>query len=221
MRAVHIAGLGCALIACLAWVGGGSPGPTAAVLAPTESAPVVAGRRPPTEPEMTPAAFREGRQRNAADFPAVPLPDREGVVRGWVHDENGSAVDSAELTAVREGVAVELDSSDGSFAAHGAAGDFTLLARAEGFLPERLEGLSLASGEEVREVVVTLRRGLPVEGRVLSDDGPVIGAHVTVEVEGFLRSVYSDEEGRFALAGLPPGAAMVRVYDESAGTAEV
>jgi hypothetical protein len=145
-------------------------------------------------------------------------PDAEAVVRGWVHDETGHPIEGAELTAEREEVTVELDADDGSFVARGPAGSFALIARAEGRLPQRLEGLALQAGEEVRQVVIALQPGLTVEGRVLSSEGASAGTHVTIEAPGYLRSLYSDDDGRFTVGGLPVGSVTVRAYDDAQGT---
>ncbi len=115
-------------------------------------------------------------------------------------------------------MSIELDESDGSFVAHGPGGPFTLLARGDGLLPERIDTLSLGAGEEVEEVTLVLRHGLTVAGRVLGEQGPLTGAHVVVEAAGYLRSVYSNDDGSFEVTGLPEGTVSLRGFDDSEGT---
>lgn len=171
----------------------------------------------------------EGRVRVAASHPdyvetaieTAPAEDlelvlRRGVrLRGTVVDEVGRPVaaevsvraDGRELRAVRAG-------PDGSFdAGRVPAGTYELRGRAEGFAdatvwtgvdePER------DSAAAERSVELVLRRGVTLEGRAVDRfDEPVAGARIEARLRGSrlaAREARTGDDGRFVLAGLPPG----------------
>lgn len=95
----------------------------------------------------------------------------------------------------------EMNLPPGSYALMATAGDEVAVAEVDG----------LATGED-REVVLTLGPGVAIEGRVEGCDGPCVDACVRAELPGtHLMAAMSscDDNGEFALDGLPPG----KTYD--------
>ncbi|HYH47126.1 MAG TPA: carboxypeptidase-like regulatory domain-containing protein, partial [Thermoanaerobaculia bacterium] len=92
---------------------------------------------------------------------------------------------------------------DGAFAfAEVAPGAVTLEASAEGFLPPEPVELQVPPNGEVQDVRLVLGRGAAVSGWITAAGGePVAGARVRI---GPVQSE-SDAEGRYRLAGVPPG----------------
>jgi hypothetical protein len=148
---------------------------------------------------LEPASRLRGRVEDAAGEPVPgasvrlrPAPPPPGTVGVEVRrSENIADVDAG---------------SDGTFAFDEvAAGAVTLEASAEGFVPPEPVELQVPSDGEVRLV---LGRGAMVAGWVTNAAGePVAGAQVRI---GAIRAE-SDAEGRYRLAGIPPGSAALAV----------
>ncbi|MBN1772883.1 MAG: carboxypeptidase regulatory-like domain-containing protein [Deltaproteobacteria bacterium] len=153
---------------------------------------------------------------------------RRGVrLRGTVVDEVGRPVaahvslraDGRELRAVRAG-------TDGTFdAGRVPAGTYEVRAGAEGFADAAvLTGVDEPpqdSAATERSVELVLRRGVVLEGRVVDRfDAPVAGAAVEARLRGSrlpAREARTDADGRFTLAGLPPGTWDVTAEREGMG----
>jgi protocatechuate 3,4-dioxygenase beta subunit len=175
------------------------------------------------------AAPTEGRLRVAASHPdyvetvletaptdELELVLRRGVrLRGTVVDEIGQPVaaevslraDGRELRAVRAG-------TDGTFdGGRVPAGTYEVRARADGFADAAvLTGVDEPAQDSAaaeRSVELVLRRGVVLEGRVVDRfDAPVAGATVEARLRGARlppREARTDADGRFTIAGLPPG----------------
>lgn len=152
--------------------------------------------------------------------PLAVVLERASRVRGRVEDASGEPVPGASVR-LRPAppppgtVGVEVRRSentadveagpDGSFAfAEVAPGAVTLEASAEGFVPPEPVELQVPADGQVQEVRLVLGRGAVVGGWITNAGGePVAGAQVRI---GEIRSE-SDAEGRYRLAGIPPGSA--------------
>jgi len=155
---------------------------------------------------------------------------------GRVVDEDGEPVAAAEITvrdpepapgtvglggSVRRPVQVETG-EDGRFAVGSLTpGPLEIAVEATGFVrSEQLEKM-VSSGRNP-EVLVTLRRGAVVTGRVTDQDGEAV-AGVRLRA-GRVRGT-SDAEGRFRLAGVEPGRRMLVArhleYDEATREVDV
>ncbi|HEV7668943.1 MAG TPA: carboxypeptidase regulatory-like domain-containing protein [Thermoanaerobaculia bacterium] len=164
---------------------------------------------------------------------ATDSQDAAGLT-GILVDEAGQGVGGAEVFAVRETESTidgqrsterkqqRLGTSDihGGFHAGGLeSGTFDLVARANGYVPGRLPGLTLAAGGRLPDLKIVLSRGLSIEGHLRDPQGnPAAG--VTVEakriipigkgaaIQRFLptqSSFVTDRGGQFKLTGLEPG----------------
>lgn len=91
---------------------------------------------------------------------------------------------------------------DGTFLfAEVAPGAVTLEASAEGLVPSDPVEVRVPPGGEVQDVVLVLGRGADVGGWITAGGEPVGGARVRID----LVQAESDAEGRYRLAGVPPG----------------
>ncbi|HXV76164.1 MAG TPA: carboxypeptidase regulatory-like domain-containing protein, partial [Candidatus Polarisedimenticolaceae bacterium] len=174
-------------------------------------------------------------QASAGPF---PLPHVEPVgltldpasdVRGRVVDGAGEAIAGAEVAMTRNRT-IEMGSNvmrtimmqsettdgDGRFVFEDQEpGEMSIKAVASGYREAKLDGLSIAEGEDLEGVELTLAGGAVVTGQVLGPDGrPVIGAGVQPAGEGeammrMLEGSPSDGNGIYRLEGLAPGAVSI------------
>jgi protocatechuate 3,4-dioxygenase beta subunit len=103
---------------------------------------------------------------------------------------------------------LEVGDAAGSFVFAGIpAGEVTLVVRAEGYVPTRVEGLVVPDGGELAELEVALDAGATIRGRVTTHEGkPIADASVAVvDDAGDAPSAESDEHGAYELAGVRPG----------------
>lgn len=161
-----------------------------------------------------------------------PEEARPGAVRGQVVSITGAPVRKAEVflrgaSANRQPriFAATTDSS-GAFAFENvAAGPYTISAQRNGFvrqdgvrragMPPAFQGITVASGQEVRGVSIKLVPHSVITGRITDEDNePMFGASVHVMEERYMRgrrsltpffSAAINDLGEFRLAGLPPG----------------
>ena len=135
------------------------------------------------------------------------LPDARIFVRGVVVDDEGRPLRGAEVLVSAEGGESEtLATTDtrGAFSVRVPAGTRALRFRKSGRVPVGV-CLDPADAGDLR---VRLRRGVTLRGIVLDgpDREPVAGARVRVQCWQLDSLVtLSDEDGRFAVSGLPPG----------------
>ena len=157
-----------------------------------------------------------------------PPPPPGAILRGSVVDERGRPVAGATVELALEaaseapagaGGAADRRAStdqDGRFELDGlAASRWDLKVSAGGFQPARRTGIEIAPGEESEELLIVLRPGAAVEGRVSGIDGaPLSGARVESVSEdrepppgsAADPGATTDGRGRYRISGLPPGA---------------
>ena len=114
----------------------------------------------------------------------------------------------------------------GAFTIELVPGTYTVKIEADGYVPARVENVTVRPDEELRLGDVRLDRGVPLEGVVADgESGAAIpNASVTIESAGtgrFRRGIggqdaaataaVTDPAGRFSFAGLPPGVHALRV----------
>jgi protocatechuate 3,4-dioxygenase beta subunit len=181
---------------------------------------------------------------------AVALP-REATLSGLVKDEKGQAVAGARVRIEREpnmraflrgasaqavfGQQSALTGPDGAFVLKGLAAhrNASLEAAKTGFSAARKLGVSWKTGEQVKNVVLTLKAGLLARGKVVdSKDQPVAGAEVFAQRndasqggrgrgfvvrgagQGAVPDAVTGADGSFAVAGLDDGEYSVSVTRE-------
>ncbi len=169
----------------------------------------------------------------SADLPFESGEGKEpllATLAGQVHFDGG-AVEGASLFLVPRGRSavdgeeglllefVDLD-DDGAFAGEFEAGDYRLVARANGFLPTVVEGLTLSPGEEVRGIDVELAPGLSVSARVTIEGESSSDVQTELEGQGFRRISQTEEDGKVHFDGLPPGEYLLRAFRAGEGSAE-
>jgi protocatechuate 3,4-dioxygenase beta subunit len=188
---------------------------------------------------------------NAPANVAVALP-REATLAGLVKDEKGQAVAGARVRIEREpnmraflrgaspaavfGQQSALTGPDGAFVLKGLAAhkNASLEASKAGFSAARKLGVSWKTGEQVKNVLLTLKVGLLARGKVVdSKDQPVAGAEVFVQrhdasqggrgrggfmLRGIGQATVPDAvtraDGSFSVAGLDDGEYSVSVTRE-------
>jgi len=153
-----------------------------------------------------------------------------GTLRGFVHQPDGKPCAGADVVTAREGDWFGVDDkqvrraksdSEGGFELpHVPAGKLKLRANAAGFLPSEPQELELAAGRVTEGVLVVLRMGQSVAGRVSYVDGkPAAGATVELSFdrsqaaglgamnarEGAQGKATADAEGHFSIGGLGNG----------------
>jgi RNA polymerase sigma-70 factor (ECF subfamily) len=142
--------------------------------------------------------------RKEAAVGEVRLDLEPGIaVRGRVVDEARLPVKAANVSGVgRDTVYSEADGTFAAFTAEG--GDVTYHVWHPNFLP--VDGHATAPA---RDVLVVLRRGLTIGGRVaFADLHPVSGVAI-VDERGSKRGETGDD-GRYVVSGLPPGPVTLR-----------
>jgi hypothetical protein len=109
--------------------------------------------------------------------------------------------------------------AEGRYAVHATSGLCGLVASAPGVVPARVEGLRLAvsEGAELSGPVLELGEGLAVEGEVVDSRGPVAGASVLLEGEGYRRRVSTGARGGFHISGLTPGSYLLSAHGPGGG----
>ena len=173
---------------------------------------------------------------------------RAAAVSGRVTDEKGAPVAAARVRFVadqgmramlRSGPAAFLGQPglttgpDGAFRLRGLAPERnrTLEAAKAGYVPAKRHGVTLKSGEVVKDVALILKRGLEADGRVVDPAGqPIAGASVRLsrpegEISRFMFRVggmedrqkpdaWSGADGTFRVAGLEVGEYVLVVQRE-------
>lgn len=104
------------------------------------------------------------------------------------------------------------DPETGDFDLEVPPGTYTIVARADGLLPAGERGLKLNHGESVEGLMLTLGTGEHISGMVYNEGAAETGVRVVATGEGFVRSAFTDDTGRFDIAGLPHGEFTVRAY---------
>ena len=100
-------------------------------------------------------------------------------------------------------------------------GRYRLCVYAQGYAPALTDPFEVKKGDQVQGMVVSLGPGASVEGKVVSDEGGVPGARVSVEAErgspsdlrillDTVEGGLSDPEGRFSIKSLPAGTLRLR-----------
>ena len=163
---------------------------------------------------------------------------RASVVRGRVQDEAGKALADVRIEAdrglfgwlTRDGLRT---AADGTFVVAGLApGALTVRASLAGYLPGSQE-LELQAEEQRDGVVVTMRTGKAIAGRVVDDRGVGVGGirvgfnrtemRGGIGIERFVaeEAATTDPNGWFTLAGLGEEAVTVRAVGKEHASATV
>lgn len=129
--------------------------------------------------------------------------DDTGNVRGRVVDESGAPVTTAAV-AVRRGEETldpqNVSDPDGRFVRQDVpVGEVEVEASAKGFLAAAAH-VTVAAGKTADDVVLTLRRGRVVRGKVTSADGQPVGG-VSVGVNG-THDTMTEADGTYEIGGL-------------------
>jgi 5-hydroxyisourate hydrolase-like protein (transthyretin family) len=152
-----------------------------------------------------------------------------GVLRGRVVDaatgapvtEFGIAfeerMDDPSIVPDRRGPSA-VTARDGRFEVKGVpAGPATIVALARGYMPGEVQGIDIIPGEPTPEVLIELKRGITLRGRVIdkASGKPLAGVQISQgdSITARLREdrglghapATSDADGLFALEGLPAG----------------
>lgn len=156
----------------------------------------------------------EPRQVKALEEPLRLNP--AGVLRGRVQDALGQPLPGARVSvhADRQEVEGQAD-AQGAFALAVPEGAWPVEASAPGHVSATVERVPVALSTG-GEVTLTLARGGGLQGTVLDADGRPLQAAFVFAYRGGQRlgQARSDEQGRFALEGLPAGAAELFVRSE-------
>jgi len=173
------------------------------------------------------------------DAPVRVVLSPEARVDGIVRDDSGAPVPNAWVAALPfggsyaiAGIVPAATDAEGRFTLKGlSAGNWPLDVTADGMLHNADNEVSVAAGEHVKDLLITLQRYGSISGRVRYADGstPRLDDETTsgrVEVAriddaGAANSWltgYFDKEGRFAFRGRRPGDYELRTFeDEAAG----
>ncbi len=171
-------------------------------------------RRTGTPARQPPVTLALGEQRTNLRF---VLPSA-GTIRGRVETADSLPVAGAEVHAKAEGQSEDSSpylrarcESGGRFVIEGLEAELYTLRVERGWLdPKHAQDCASTQMRGVRpgdEVVITLARGVPLEGRVLTaENRPGEGTWVCATLDGlYLDSAYCDASGRFRLL-VPDGA---------------
>jgi protocatechuate 3,4-dioxygenase beta subunit len=158
----------------------------------------------------------DGQEPGAEGVNLVLLP--AALLRGRVLDE-ATGAPLAEFHLKGRPVDMDVASPDGSFAIRLEEGS-VLYFSARGYLNQEAATRDPSSGQPLDDLVVRMRKGFPISGRVLCQhSGAALkGARVQVLTEGDLavnflvwdvkwhpEDPFTDQEGRFQISGPPPG----------------
>jgi hypothetical protein len=145
---------------------------------------------------------------------AVPAsgPQPEGVRVMLEGDHRPCTPDDESDDCGRSFFSTTADPETGDFEIQVPPGDYAIVARAEGLLPAGERGLKLSSGETVEGLMLTLTEGFHIRGMVYNEGAPEAGVRVVANGQGFSRSGFTDDQGRFEIEGLPDGEFDVRAY---------
>lgn len=153
---------------------------------------------------------------------------RSASLSGRVLDPNGEPAAGAEVSKELEGVEVfeamqgrgdwptETSDERGLFRLEGVApGGVSIVAKKDGFAPSIAQNHTLAEGEQLADLVLTLRRGGTITGEVLDKTGkPAVECMVILQMPTLEERRFSktDTQGRFAEAALKPGSWQVQAF---------
>jgi hypothetical protein len=182
--------------------------------------PVDRSSTPPTRPiPSSPAKQRAPATRPPGSAEPVHQALEDAHLSGRVWSTHSSPVHAGwvELLVGEQLIAqAELDAQAG-FEFETPPGHYRLVARAPGFRPSEVDGLTLWAGEELLGVDIDLMGGLSLRGVVEADRQPLAGVQVAVEGAQYFRRAETDDQGAFELTGLPPGPLVVRAFHPSYG----
>jgi Carboxypeptidase regulatory-like domain len=162
--------------------------------------------------------------RDAAEPRSVRIELPDSVLHGTVVDSAGVPVADALLFISRgdlkESLVQPRSGADGSFSIHGlSTGNYVVIASSLGRESEPME-VSIEEDEPAAPVRIVLRDTKRLQGRIVSDFGPVAGARLGVyptDVPLFVTStVVSDTSGRF-FVDLPASAQLLDIDVAAAG----
>jgi hypothetical protein len=138
-----------------------------------------------------------------------------------------------QIRAPAESPLHSFKTKDGRFECRGLpAGIWTIFATARGYQRFELHGVEISNGKTAEEVLIPMRPGHALQGRVFdesSDDG-IAGATINFReahvsrYEGNFRSrlsTISQKDGAFILDGLPAGPVIVGVYAQNYAAREL
>ncbi|MBL8955113.1 MAG: carboxypeptidase regulatory-like domain-containing protein [Myxococcaceae bacterium] len=204
---------------------GAPPGegvPTFEPAAPAAEAPTVVFEPQPEPFEAMTSALALAAPPEPAQVEPGDLADSAMLLTGRVTPRSGTQPDvtvlaQSECPNKDEDCAVELvetqaDPETGEFTIEIGPGRWRLVARAEGFLPAAEEGLTLAPGEVLGDIVMLLERGDRITGRVFHEGEPLESIGVVAMADGWVRTATTDALGRYELVGLPPGEYTVQAH---------
>lgn len=171
--------------------------------------------------EMPPIVlFREGAISGRLEAPGLTIASPRVSARKSDPGDLSAAMSFALASKVEE---------DGRFEIRGLSpGKWVVIGGARGLLPASSSAIAIAEGERKGDVVLQLKEGLSIQGRVLGPRGePVSGAeialtrmmksfdelreHGPVMGGGFGEKNLTDARGHFVVAGLHPGEYALRV----------
>jgi large repetitive protein len=173
--------------------------------------------------------------KGTRQFIEIAMPEG-AAISGLVQDEKGSPAPGKKVRLVKSDDILASTTSmdgknetvipsgkDGTFRfGNLMAGTYRVMVNEKGLVRTGHRKIKLAAGEERKDLVLVLKRGLSLAGRVVSSKGePVAGALVkavpefdlmnlldTIDNASFLTANATDEEGRFCCTGLATG-----IYD--------
>jgi hypothetical protein len=135
------------------------------------------------------------------------------IVTGVVLDGDAQPVAGAEVT-VDSRVSAQPTDGLGRFRLQLYGGEHALLATADGYLPSERRELSVAMGDRVDDVELSLHAGGTLRGVVLDESGaPIAGCGVSVGASA--NWILADSNGVFEVSGLAAGRLNVLVRTPS------
>lgn len=150
---------------------------------------------------------------------------RGGVLAGHVQDARGAGVADATVQVIGAESESPRTRADGSFRVEDlGAGKYKIWAEKGTQTSEAIQQIELARGESKEDVVLRLDEGATIAGRAFTspNDAPVTGAKIGLHQEhrGAVREAWSDDDGHYELAGVPPGVYTMAVDASDARLAE-